>query len=426
LQNTTLTKEKINIFGGKATIKQNKFGMWQFRMWVRAEKRYVEKTLGTKIKTNAIELAETMYLRLSADIDKGRTLFSPTVSQAVKRYESEREKDVRVVNITEGRLKTIKSHLAHFVEYVGEKEKIGNLGINTLVKYEIKHKETNYLLFRTEQGAAKQTIRNEMATINACQRFLYEIEQLTQHPRFRLPQLNMTKGEEGKSGEQIKRVTFTHDEWKSFYTALRAYKSKANNRLTDDEYVQRELIRHWCLFGANSALRSGEQRQLLWSDVTIEKDEGLVLARLVIREETSKVRKERVFYTQGGEYLQRWKAIQKEYGVSTKGLVFSADGEREYERWRLHRHWKQVMMLTNIDADKQARLVPYSLRHLAITNFVLSGNTLSDVAFTCGTSVKQIESVYYHLREEKMRSVASARFVRKNGKIFPIAKKIVG
>ena len=36
--------EKISIFGNKAVIKQNKFGVWQFRMWISSEKKYVEKS----------------------------------------------------------------------------------------------------------------------------------------------------------------------------------------------------------------------------------------------------------------------------------------------------------------------------------------------------------------------------------------------
>ena len=30
---------KIEIFGNKAVIKQNKFGVWQFRMWISSEKK---------------------------------------------------------------------------------------------------------------------------------------------------------------------------------------------------------------------------------------------------------------------------------------------------------------------------------------------------------------------------------------------------
>ena len=50
--------------------------------------------------------------------------------------------------------------------------------------------------------------------------------------------------------------------------------------------------------------------------------------RVNIRTGTNKVPKERTFWCRGGDYLQRWKAIQKEYGESTDGLIFSLDGEK--------------------------------------------------------------------------------------------------
>ena len=53
-----MSTERIDIYGGKATIKQNKFGVWQFRMWVSNEKRYYEKSLRTKRRAEAIDKAE--------------------------------------------------------------------------------------------------------------------------------------------------------------------------------------------------------------------------------------------------------------------------------------------------------------------------------------------------------------------------------
>ena len=94
------------------------------------------------------------------------------------------------------------------------------------MKFEWKGIETNYVLFRTEQGASKQTVRNEMASINACQRHLCDIEQITSFPRFRLPSLKIEVSA-SKSGEEVQRMTFTHDEWKSFYTSMRSYVAKA-------------------------------------------------------------------------------------------------------------------------------------------------------------------------------------------------------
>jgi hypothetical protein len=55
-----LSTERIDIYGGKATIKQNKYGVWQFRMWVSNEKRYYEKSLRTKRRAEAIDKAEKL------------------------------------------------------------------------------------------------------------------------------------------------------------------------------------------------------------------------------------------------------------------------------------------------------------------------------------------------------------------------------
>ncbi len=41
---------KIEKFGNQTIIKQKKFNLWQFRMWISSEKNYFEKSLCTKMK----------------------------------------------------------------------------------------------------------------------------------------------------------------------------------------------------------------------------------------------------------------------------------------------------------------------------------------------------------------------------------------
>ena len=53
-----MSTERIDIYGGKATIKQNKFDVWQFRMWVNNKKRYYEKSLRNKRRIEAIDKVE--------------------------------------------------------------------------------------------------------------------------------------------------------------------------------------------------------------------------------------------------------------------------------------------------------------------------------------------------------------------------------
>jgi len=81
-----LSTERIDIYDGKAIIKQNKFGVWQFRMWVRNEKRYYEKSLRTKRRAEAIDKAEEIYFDLQNELKDGRKLFSVSIAEAVAIY----------------------------------------------------------------------------------------------------------------------------------------------------------------------------------------------------------------------------------------------------------------------------------------------------------------------------------------------------
>jgi len=56
---------ETKILGNKATIYTNKFSMWQFRLWLANENKYVRKSLKTKEKTLAIERGEELYIEVA-------------------------------------------------------------------------------------------------------------------------------------------------------------------------------------------------------------------------------------------------------------------------------------------------------------------------------------------------------------------------
>jgi hypothetical protein len=55
-------------------------------MWISSEKKYIEKSLRTKKKTDAIELAEELYIKLRNELANGKTLFAPTYEEAMQQY----------------------------------------------------------------------------------------------------------------------------------------------------------------------------------------------------------------------------------------------------------------------------------------------------------------------------------------------------
>ena len=98
------------------------------------------------------DLAEELYIKLRNELANGKSLFAPTYAEAMQQYIAYKQREVDVNALTDGRLTTIKAHLSHFVEYIDKSAKVSDVGINTLVQYERKGKETNYVLFEKKKA----------------------------------------------------------------------------------------------------------------------------------------------------------------------------------------------------------------------------------------------------------------------------------
>ena len=111
-----ITKAKIPILGSKAVIFQNKYDVWQFRMYFKQARRYVEKSLRTKEQALAEERAEDLYIEIRNDIKNGKSFFAISIKESVQMYLEYRKQDVGVADegIVEGRNRTIVTHLNHY------------------------------------------------------------------------------------------------------------------------------------------------------------------------------------------------------------------------------------------------------------------------------------------------------------------------
>ena len=113
-------RETHEILGGKALIFRVKASgdIWQFRMWIAEEKKYLRKTLQTTDTDTAIKRAETKYLEIYSDVKTGKKIFGITLSELISAYIAWRSKDVAGGKITAGRLLTIQSQLRNLVRYI--------------------------------------------------------------------------------------------------------------------------------------------------------------------------------------------------------------------------------------------------------------------------------------------------------------------
>ena len=108
-----------DILAGKASIfrVRNSGDVWQFRMWVTEEEKYVRKSLRTKDQDTAFQRAEDLVFKTLSDVASGRKIFGTTLQVLIKSFLDYRYKDVEVGNITKGRWKTIESQTKHIFNY---------------------------------------------------------------------------------------------------------------------------------------------------------------------------------------------------------------------------------------------------------------------------------------------------------------------
>lgn len=420
-----MARNEIDILGGKAVIYLNDFDVWQFRCWISEEKKYVRKSLKTKDQIQAVALAEDMYIQLASRVRSGEKIFGEPITDAINRYLMKKKSQVGVgdkYTIVEGRYKTIETHLRHFKRYAGEKTKVTDIDSNILINHKIEGEETNYVLFRKDEGVGNSTISNEISTINSCFCYLYD-NGFHSIRKLNLPEVTKPQGD--VDTDLVRRQTFTLDEYKRFTSALsKTYVAPVSvkNNVSEAEWFDRQLARHYFLFAANSGMRSGELRKLRWEDVEIETVGGgntapIKLAKVSVPALNTKVRKSRLFFCIGGLYLERW---GKDFAKHRSGLIFSRDGETELHNSFFNKHFRRVMALTKIEKRRRDQLVPYSLRHFCITQRVMAGCRFEDVALMCGTSSGQVERTYYHLNEEMMKRTATAKYTVKDGIAVPL------
>ncbi len=313
-------------------------------------------------------------------------------------YLEHRKKDVERNYITPQRLSTIKSNLNVFQRYIGSNPK----NKSRVVRLSDLDKKCLYGFqkFRQNDGCKDVTIRNELAIFNSLCKFCFE-EGLHDTAYWNYPTIT-TRGVEI---DELRRATYTDDEYKRITKALRLYTSKKlakAERLDATDVFTRQVIRHFFLIASNTMMRVGELKQLTWNNVETFTADGQRLARVTVRAETSKVRKSRIIVVRGGEHFDRLKKLTKEFFNADTINVFCSEKAEQITADTLYWHYPQVMKLAKIEDWKERNLTYYSLRHFGITKRLQSNVNPLTLSKVCGTSLKHLTETYYHADDAEM------------------------
>ena len=388
-------EDEVRIFDDAIIYQRGDY--WQFRLWLTGEKKYARKSLNTRNRATAIERGKDFYLELYANLRLGKTYFSITTKTGVERYLAHRQKDVDGGLIVKGRLVTIKAHLKHWLDFMGRDTKLAELERGACEDY------YHFRVTNARGIAARQvTIVNEQSTINAMVDWLFKQREvrIDGFDFRKLPRID-------RNDEAIRRSTFEAEEVAAIREAVAVYCERVRNRLDDDEWWQRCLAGHYFLIASATGLRTGEQLQLRWDDLSWTRYHSrrhggdVDLVNIRVRAETSKVRTSRRFFCREGGLFRAWEAIALEClgdAASQEALVFSLDGRHAMSKRALHYHFAKLVELAGIERAGR-NIVPYSFRHYFITQRIMGGLGHAQVAEMCGTSITQIERTYFHLND---------------------------
>ena len=425
LKKTHFEENEEQIFDDAVIYTRGKY--WQMRMWLPKEHKYARFSLKTTNRSTAIDKAKLHYHKLISDQLQGKSYFSITTRMGVEMYLEHRKIDVTNKYIVSGRYNTIATHLKHWLNFIGKDVKLKELERTDCEDYFTSRTKT-----KGEEvlKISQTTVENEQSSINAMMTWLYKKKE-TYIDGFDFKKLKPVD----KGAEENRRNTFTDQEAKRWTTELSNYIKEAEKNLIDPDNFAQAICGYYLGFSLITGLRRGEQLQLRWSDISdtnheLSRRNSFDLIKVIVRGETSKIRKTRKFVVKDSVYVKglfqlvktRYKGNIKSTEVFAKvqdELIFSVDGKNPITPRLIGLLFDRLVKKSEIpDPDKRG-LVPYSLRHYFITQRINSNLPPAIVAEMCGTSITQIEKTYYHTTEEKMVSNALAGYYVKDGLLIP-------
>jgi integrase len=398
-EKTKWKTEAHSLFGGECEVytTNQSNGVFQIGVWVKVEGKMYRKSLRTKHLETALAKAQDEYVSIRSKVNQGKQIFSEDITTVVARYLMHRENDVKTALITKQRLGTIRSHLKNMLSYLHGDMKVSDIDKGSFKEY------YNFRAKQTDYQVNQETVRQECSTIGMLWKWLYS-EGLT---TISSDKLEFQRFNRKNVQKDVRRDTFTDEEWKRFHQAMRSYASKKNCK-NEEEYYNRQIIRNYVLILANTGMRTGELDQIRWEDLSDYKriiHEGVAssIVKIRVRWDTSKVRKDRELFCRESVYFERLSEISKY--KAARDMIFTAFKGNQITSRQKSLFWKEVISLAKVKTTDR-KLSFYSIRHYFVTQRWKAGVQLRDIANSCGTSVNQIEKTYYHIDEEKMIETA--------------------
>lgn len=366
---------KVAILGGKCFIYRNvrSGNVWQFQQWIKDEKKYIRISLKTSDRQVATELAEKKFADTLGRIHSGEKIFSIAAQEFCDRYRQHLQKRVTLGSIRASFAIVVKSHLNHYLSFVGNDTKIQS------IKAEKFRDFADYRRNQTPQPGFLN-VKDSQNAIGAMYRWgmeeqLIARKSLPKWSEFRIP---ATEG---------KRQGMEHDDYTKIVTVSKGWDKKG---ITEQDKYERKHLHNFIVIQSWYGMRTGEVLGLIWSDVKMRNDEH---AEIRIREVTTKRGKGRMCMGRG-DIFRRIQSYSK-YTSPTDHVFSSFMSGMEWKDGLFYARWRELVGVvkqkySTFDTSKSL----YDLRHFYISSRLRAGDSPWLIAKYCGTSAEMIGKHY--------------------------------
>jgi integrase len=382
--------EVTDIFDGHVRIFKttNSGDVYQMRMYVQEEKRYIRKSLKTRDKQLALSLAQKEFIFYQAKILNGEKLFSLTANEMRERYLKYVQTLVDEKQISIGRQTNIKTFTKHYLEFVGKNSKIQNID---------KKFFQGYRSFRQKKKSdiTMTVVVNESITIKQMYKWCVN-EGLIQSGY--VPDFGKIKVRKN----EVRRIGYSIEEYRQLVDVSKRWYSKVSKEhiLKDEEIYYRKTIRDFIVLMGNYGFRTGELRLLKWKDVKVHQDET---STITIHYENTKVRESRTITGRRGDVFIRRKTYSKY--VENDDYIFSHYRRNDViTKDVLYDYFQKLVKDVKLkyeDFDTEKTL--YGIRHFWISLHLLVGKIdVFKISRLSGTSPNQIYKHYDNVKDEQI------------------------